>query len=61
MKPNNIMRINFTDVVPMVALYNANLIDEEKVKELIFTEEYDERIVIMTQEQFEKVFEDLIK
>ena len=61
MKTNNIMRINYTDIIPMVALYNADLIDEEKVRELIFTEEYDKRVIIITQEQFKNVFKDLIK
>ena len=47
MKPNNIMKIDYTDIIPMVALYDANSITEEKVKELIYSDEYDKRVIIM--------------
>ena len=60
MKPNNIMKIDYTDIIPMVALYDANSITEEKVKELIYSDEYDKRVIIMTKEQFTIVFKDLI-
>jgi hypothetical protein len=60
MKPNNIMKIDYTDIIPMVALYDANSITEEKVKELIYSGEYDKKVIIITKEQFTIVFKDLI-
>lgn len=61
MKPNNIMRLNYREVVPMVALYDANSINEKEVRDFIYNEEYDKRVIIMTEEQFVTVFKDLIK
>lgn len=58
----DIMRMDFTEMVggyyevEKTAIFNKNTISEKEVREKIKSGEYDSRIIVIFQEQFENVF-----
>lgn len=62
MPPNNIQAIYYEEYgIKMVALYNANLNNYKEIEYDFLSGEYNKNIVIMTEEQFNTIFKDLIK
>ena len=61
MKQNNIYKTEYEEYgVKMIALFNTDLISEDEVKDIILEDNFDNRVILITENQFNNVFKDLI-
>lgn len=62
---SNVRIIEYSDVygkdgkyiIEMIAMYNSTTITDEEVKNVINSGCYDSRVILMTKEQYETVFD----